>query len=175
MKTWKKIALGVIALGIVGKLAGFESEPREVVTVEQPTQQQQQEASREEVLNNYLKTDILPTYKNYTYMRSEQFAKATNLAQAQEMRGKWQVNHMKMVGVQGNLVGLQSEDGCNMILTLPQNEEQKDEILTALGWVEEPLVFVTITKLGRADDGKFIYMGTIEGVGAKVNNIGGLE
>lgn len=177
MKTWKKIALGVVALGIVGKLAGFESEPqqkREVVTVEQPTQQQQ-EASREEVLNNYLKTDILPAYKNYTYMRSEHFANATNLAQAQEMRGKWQVNHMKMVGVQGNLVALQSEDGCNMILTLPQNEEQKDEILTALGWVEEPLVFVTITKLGRADDGKFIYMGTIEGVGAKVNNIGGLE
>lgn len=175
MKTWKKIALGVVALGIIGKLAGTEDAPqqRETITVEQPTQQQ--EASREEVLNNYLKTDILPTYKNYTYMRSEYFANATNLAKAQEMRGKWQVNHMKLIGVQGNLVGLQSEDGCNMILTLPQNEEQKDEILTALGWVEEPLVFVTITKLGRADDGKFIYIGTIEGVGAKVNNIGGLE
>ena len=176
MKTWKKIALGVIALGIVGKLAGVEEQPqenkREVVTVEQP--QQQQEESREEVLNNALKENVA-NYKEYQYMRSEHFANATNLAQAQKYRGKWQVNHMKLVGVKGNLVALQSEDGCNMILTLPQDEDKRDAVLLPLGWVDEPLVFVTITKLGRADDGKFIYMGTIEGVGAKTKNIGGIE
>lgn len=178
MKTWKKIALGVVALGIIGKLAGVEEQPqpqRDVVTVNEQPQEVAQTESREDVLNNYLKTDVLPTYNQYTYMRSEHLANANNLAKAQEFRGKLQVNHMKLIGVQGDLIALQSEDGCNMIMHLPTNEDNREEILTALQWVENPIVFVTITKLGRADDGKFIYMGTIDGVGAKTNNIGGLE
>lgn len=175
MKTWKKIALGVVALGLVGKMFGGDDaqQQRETITVEQP-QQQEQKMSREDVLNDMVKTD-LPNYKDYTYMRSENFANATNLAQAQQYKGKWQVNHMKMIGIEGNLVALQSEDGCNMILTLPTDEEKRSSVITPLQWVENPLVFVTITKLGRADDGKFIYLGTIEAVGAKTNNIGGLE
>lgn len=174
MKTWKKIALGVVALGLIGKMfGGDDAQPqRETITVEQP--QEQQKASREDVLNDMVKTD-LPNYKDYTYMRSEHFAKATNLAQAQQYKGKYQVNHMKMVGIEGNLVGLQSEDGCNMILTLPTDEDKRSAVLTPLQWVEEPLVFVTITRIGRGDDGKFIYLGTIEAVGAKTNSIGGLE
>lgn len=174
MKTWKKIALGVVALGLVGKMFGGDDAPqRETITVEQP-QQQEQKASREDVLNDMVKTD-LPNYKDYTYMRSENFANATNLAQAQQYKGKYQVNHMKMIGIEGDLVGLQSEDGCNMILTLPTDEEKRSSVLTPLQWVKEPLVFVTITRIGRGDDGKFIYLGTIEAVGAKTNNIGGLE
>ena len=82
---------------------------------------------------------------------------------------------MKMIGIEGDLIGLQSEDGCNMILTLPKDEEKRSSVLTPLQWVKEPLVFVTITRIGRGDDGKFIYLGTIEAVGAKTNNIGGLE
>lgn len=175
MKTWKKIALGVVALGLVGKMFGGDDaqQQRETITVDdQP--KQEQKASREDVLNDMVKTD-LPNYKDYTYMRSEHFANATNLAQAQQYKGKYQVNHMKMIGIEGDLVGLQSEDGCNMILTLPTDEEKRSSVITPLQWVEEPLVFVTITRIGRGDDGKFIYLGTIEAVGAKTNNIGGLE
>ena len=175
MKTWKKIALGVVALGLVGKMFGGDDaqQQRETITVnDQP--KQEQKASREDVLNDMVKTD-LPNYKDYTYMRSEHFANATNLAQAQQYKGKYQVNHMKMIGIEGDLVGLQSEDGCNMILTLPADEEKRSSVITPLQWVKEPLVFVTITRIGRGDDGKFIYLGTIEAVGAKTNNIGGLE
>lgn len=175
MKTWKKIALGVVALGLVGKMFGGDDaqQQRETITVnDQP--KQEQKASREDVLNDMVKTD-LPNYKDYTYMRSEHFANATNLAQAQQYKGKYQVNHMKMIGIEGDLVGLQSEDGCNMILTLPADEEKRSSVITPLQWVKEPLVFVTITRIGRGDDGKFIYLGTIEAVGAKTNNVGGLE
>lgn len=176
MKTWKKIALGVVALGLVGKMFGgddAQQQQRETITVnDQP--KQEQKASREDVLNDMVKTD-LPNYKDYTYMRSEHFANATNLAQAQQYKGKYQVNHMKMIGIEGDLVGLQSEDGCNMILTLPADEEKRSSVITPLQWVEEPLVFVTITRIGRGDDGKFIYLGTIEAVGAKTKNVGGLE
>ena len=175
MKTWKKIALGVVALGLVGKMFGGDDaqQQRETITVnDQP--KQEQKASREDVLNDMVKTD-LPNYKDYTYMRSEHFANATNLAQAQQYKGKYQVNHMKMIGIEGDLVGLQSEDGCNMILTLPTDEEKRSSVITPLQWVKEPLVFVTITRIGRGDDGKFIYLGTIEAVGAKTKNVGGLE
>ena len=176
MKTWKKIALGVVALGLVGKMFGgddAQQQQRETITDnDQP--KQEQKASREDVLNDMVKTD-LPNYKDYTYMRSEHFANATNLAQAQQYKGKYQVNHMKMIGIEGDLVGLQSEDGCNMILTLPADEEKRSSVITPLQWVKEPLVFVTITRIGRGDDGKFIYLGTIEAVGAKTNNVGGLE
>lgn len=173
MKTWQKIALGVVALGLVGKLAGVDTQEQpKVEQTSQPKVEQEQQMTPEEVVNNMVKNE-LPTYNTYTYMRDEYLASAKNLAQAQQYRGKLQVPHMKMIGIKDNLVALQSDNGCNMILTLPTDEEKRDMVVTPLGWLDDPMVFVTISRIGRDTDGTFIYMGTIEGVSDTV--LGGLK
>lgn len=169
----KMFAIGFAVLALIGAITDKDQKV-EQPEAEQPKAEQNQEVDRYTVVNNALKEN-LPNYKDYEYVRSENMAKVTNLAQAQQYRGKYQVNHMKLVSVRGDLIALQSEDGCNMILQLPQGEDERDAVLLPLGWVEEPLVFVTITRLGRTDDGAFIYMGTIDGVGAKTEQIGGLK
>lgn len=171
MKTWKKIALGVVALGLIGKMFGgddAQQPQRETITVDE---QPKQERNLDEINVDFVKNNF-KDYTNYTYMRDEVYGNANSLADAKKYGGKVQIPHMRLVGVEGDYIGMESDDGCKLLLK--NTGEFKDYILTYAGGHDENLVFVTLERVGGRDDkGHFIYVGTIDYI--TETRIGGIQ